>query len=113
MTAATYNITIEQGATFNRLLTLKNREGVVIDLSTVAYVRSSIRPRAQTSEKWDFVVTITDAINGKIKWDMPALTTETIYKSSGVYDLEIEWDDGRVERLLQGDVIVSMNITRG
>jgi hypothetical protein len=112
MSAATYNITIEQGATFSKILTVKGLNDTPLDLTTLNEVRAQLRYRAQADEKWDFAVTILNTQNGTIKWSMLPSVTNTIERSKGVYDMELVWNDGRIERILQGDVNIKSNITR-
>lgn len=38
--------------------------------------------------------------------------TDMLVGTTGVYDLEVEWPDGRVSRVVQGQVTISPNVTR-
>lgn len=112
MPAGKYNITIEPGATFDQTFRVLDADLVAVDLTNVVDVRSQYRERVQSTASVPFATSVSDAANGQIAWTMDAATTSTITNSSGVYDLEIEWNDGKVERILEGDVLVALNVTR-
>lgn len=114
MPAANYPITIEQGSTFEKTLIYKDSQGAVINLSDVAEVRGQVRPTASSSTFKDFTLTIdANPALGKIYWSMSATDTATLTApSTQYYDIELEYDDGSVKRLIQGTVTVSPEVTR-
>lgn len=115
MIAGRLNITIQQGATFSNTIFLKDDDGNPIDLSG-ASVRSQIRPAYDSSSFVAFDISIVaPATNGEILWEMDASTTEGINLSLGtiwVYDVEVEYASGVVQRILQGSAIISPEATR-
>jgi hypothetical protein len=53
-----------------------------------------------------------DPTNGRIKIELPAEDTGALALKSLKYDMEVVSPSGRVYRLLEGGVTVSLNITR-
>ena len=131
MIAGVYNLTIEQGSTFGRLIAIEQP-----DLAT--------DPTGQTFENFDLsgftarmhirrtidtltpMITLTTengriAINPSIVWDatknneislsITAADTATI-TTSGVYDLEIISAGGTVSKVIRGDVTLIPEVTR-
>jgi hypothetical protein len=111
MSAGVYNITIEKGTTFNKLITVKDGNGVVVDL-TGATARSKFRERPRDNNSYSFTVEITDAANGVVSWIMGADVTATLPSNKGYYDLEIVYGDSTVQRILTGSVEVTEFINR-
>jgi hypothetical protein len=119
MAAKVEDIIIEQGATFRRLLTIRDSLGVLIDIADWAF-RGQIRTSATSVDVIaDF--TFTDgAGTGEKNIELDALTTEAIVTTGEKYsaftklwyDVEAELLDGTVYRLLNGLVQVSPEITR-
>lgn len=112
--SGTFNITIEQGATFQKTLIYKDANGDAIDLTNVTEARAQIRPTKASETVEDFTVEVDDdPTTGKIHWSMDATTTAGLTApSTQYYDLEIEFSDGTVRRLLQGTATVDAEVTR-
>lgn len=115
--AGTLHITIEQGATFNPVLTWKDQAGALINLTGYS-ARMQIRPTVD-----DAGIPFVDAtdLNGKlvlggvagtITLNIPATDTAALVFSEAVYDLEVEDASGVVTRLLKGDVYLSPEVTK-
>ena len=111
MSAGTYNFILEQGATFNRILTLKENNAVMnlTGYSVAAKLRST---HDSSSVVGTFTCTISDAANGKITMAMTNSTSAAIEEGIYVYDLEITSGTGSVTRLMQGEVTVNPEVTR-
>lgn len=113
MAAGTYNIIIEKGATFSRVVTIKDSDEIVVDITNVVEIRASLRTREQATDSWDFTCTKSATpTDGKFTWSMTATNTALLPSGNGVYDLELEWPNGSVERILSGDIQIKGNITR-
>lgn len=114
MSAGIYNITIEEGATFQKQITYKDANGNVIDLTDVTDARAQMRPTIASGSSTAFTVAVdADPTTGIIHWSMSATTTAGLSApSTQYYDLEIEFADGTVRRLLQGTVTVDPEVTR-
>ena len=94
MTAANYEITVEAGTTWQLVLTLYDSSNALIDL-TVALGGITL-----------------GGVAGTITIDRSATQTSALKFTAGVYDLEIQSSTGEVTRVLQGDFIVSPEVTR-
>ena len=115
MAATTYDLLIEQGATFSQLITYKEA-GVAVSL--VGYTaRMQVR---STLESATTVVELTTANGrialggaaGTITLTISATDTAALTAGRGVYDLELVSGSGIVTRLLQGVATISRNVTR-
>lgn len=113
MPAGTFNIIVEKGATFTKTLTLTDDSDNPVDLTNVTDARSQLRTRPQDTVAFDFDVSVdSDGTLGLVSWTMSAAVTKTIPAGKGSYDLEIQWADGTIQRLLEGTATVRENITR-
>ena len=111
MAAGTYNFILEQGATFNRILTVKeNNSAMNLTNYTVASkMRSS---HDSGTVVGTFTCTISDATAGEITMQMTNSTTAAIEEGIYVYDLEITNSAGTVTRLMEGNITVNPEVTR-
>ena len=111
MAAGTYNFIVEQGATFNRILTVKENNSA---MNLTGYsVASKMRSTHDSSTVvGTFTCTISNASSGEITMSMTNSTTAAIEEGIYVYDLEITSGTGTVTRLLQGEVTVNPEVTR-
>jgi hypothetical protein len=116
MSAGKYNFEIEQGATFRRSVTYKDSDDVAIDLSN-ATVRMQIRNNYSSEEAAISLSTPDSGIalesdTGVFTFTITAEQTAALTFVQGVYDIEIEYASGDVERILEGRVKVSTEVTR-
>jgi hypothetical protein len=117
MPAATMNITIEQGATYRKVLIWKTgTPETPVDLTDVtarAQIRAEIDADAvllsMTTENGGITIT---PLAGQIELYISADDTAEISWASGVWDLELVLADGDVVRLVKGRVRVSREVTR-
>lgn len=110
---AKLNITIQQGSTF--ILEFEYQfNGSGINLSD-ATPQMHIR-RIASSEKLLLdatpYISIVNAAEGGIRIEIPAAITEQLKFKKAVYDLELHYLDGFVERLVEGNVVLSLEVTR-
>jgi hypothetical protein len=117
MGAATLNIIIEQGATFELTATWTDG-GNPVDLTGVI-ARMMIRKRHSSEEVLlsidsDTIGGITiDALTGVVDVEVSATLTAALPgRLRGVYDLELLFPSGRVVRLLKGRVRVDPEVTK-
>lgn len=110
MPAGTYNLSIEQGATFSLQVTLQAPGGGVFSLVGYA-VRAQIRRSHSHSQAFDLAVSIPAPATGVFVLGLSAAQTSALGFDTGVWDLEIE-SGGVVTRVLQGAVSVSPEVTR-
>jgi hypothetical protein len=136
MVAGKYNITCQQGSTFDLQLTLQytnpDYPGNCVDpndcpeffiwdltgyrarMQVRKYVDSSTRMVELTTENLStYKITLgnPDPVDGTITLFMRAEDTRTIL-TSGVYDIEIISPTNEVDRILQGEFILSPEVTR-
>lgn len=116
MTAATYNITCEQGSTFVQTLTITDNATppVARNLSTYT-ARMQVRPDAESTTT---LLDLTSAggdmtlnSSGVIVVTVSATNTAALARG-GVYDLEIEDAGGVVERVIEGTFTLHKEVTR-
>ena len=113
--AGTLHITIEQGATFNPVMTWKDENGTAIDLSGYT-ARMQLRDTVEdasfihesTTENFEIIL---GGAAGTITFNISAATTEAFIFDEAVYDLELV-NGTIVTRLLKGDVFLSKEVTR-
>jgi hypothetical protein len=114
--AGIYNMTIEQGATYNLDITYTTSDGNAVDL-TAAEIRLGVKDQRTDQEFVLYLdngaaggITITDAIAGKFNINISAIVTAGLTFNRGVYDLEVIFGD-TVVRLLKGRVLVDREVT--
>tara|TARA_B100000029_G_scaffold129488_1_gene122975 strand:+ start:5279 stop:5626 length:348 start_codon:yes stop_codon:yes gene_type:complete len=114
MPAGIYNFTCEQGSTFDRSIEVTNFDDTIRNLDSFT-ARMQVRKDLEASTA---LIELTTE-NGRITID-GALGTVTLSISAadtaaltqgGVYDLEIVDATGAVERLLQGNFNLNLNVT--
>lgn len=113
MAAGKYNILIQQGADYLQPITIRNSEtGVAINL-TGAVITGQVREDYTSATPLaSFTVQNTDLANGKFTLTIPASTTTTMSFDTGVYDVEVLYASGQKDRLLQGSVVFSPEVTK-
>jgi hypothetical protein len=115
MAAGTLNFTIEQGATFNLLLTWE------IDSVPVNITNWTARLQARVDvEDSEVILSLTTSNGGitlggaagTISLDQTATQTALLPAGTYVYDLELISAAGVVTRLVQGELNISPEVTR-
>lgn len=110
------DLLIYQGSTYDKRWTWKSNE-VPVDLSSAA-IKAQARPAPQaglsylemTTENGQIV--IYDAAAGTFGIYLTAEQTAALNFNKAVYDLEIHWASGLVQRLIHGEIILSREVTR-
>lgn len=117
MAAFKLKLDIDQGATFDKTVTWKTGDPPApVDL-TGCIARSQFRSDVDSPTVLFELTTANNRIQlggtaGTIRLRIEATDTAAFTWDSAVYDLEIEFPDGTVERKLKGTVTVSKEITR-
>ena len=116
MTAGTYDITIEQGATYSQVFTWKDANGASINLTGYT-ARMQARESVDTATTFIALTTENGGIAlggaaGTVGLTMIATATAALSIFNGVYDLELISGAGVVTRLLEGSLTVSPEVTR-
>jgi hypothetical protein len=115
MLAGTYKITCDQGATFERVITVKDSTGSPMNLTGYT-ARMQVRREIESSTTLVELTTQNGRITlggaaGTISLSMDAATTAAI-EDEGVYDLEIISNGGAVHRVLKGRFVLNLEVTR-
>ena len=112
MSAATYNLTIDQGSDFAVEFQI-SENGVPRDL-TDYFARSQMRKVKTSSDVANtFTCIITTPLEGRIEMSLSNADTATVPAGSYHYDLAVYTvDDASVTRMLQGTVEVTQDVTR-
>jgi hypothetical protein len=125
MSAGTYDILIEQGATFSVVLSLKDENFVALDLTGLTfrgYIKKSFTDVNAAAQFSFNILNQTDPeTKGKVEVSLSATQTAAIATSASgtsrvitvmVYDIESETPSGTVVRWLQGEAKVSPEVTK-
>jgi hypothetical protein len=115
MIAGTYKITCDQGATFERVFTVKDGNGDLLNLTGYT-ARMQVRPEIDSAEVLVELTTqngriVLGGVAGTIALSLDAGITAEIDKD-GVYDLEIISAGGDVYRVLKGRFVLDPEVTR-
>ena len=112
MSAARYNLVIDQGSDFAINFTVKE-DGSAKNLtgySARAQMRTS---KTASSVAATFTCTISTPANGTVTMSLPNATSSALTAGTYVYDLEIfTANNSTVTRLLQGSVDLTQEVTR-
>ena len=111
MAAGKHNILIEQGATFSKTLTIKDVDGVAINLTGRTFASKLRRRPTDVAATATFTVSILNAAAGTVTWSMPATTTAGIKAEPHYYDLEMT-QGSVVTRLIEGTAFVNFEVTK-
>lgn len=114
MAAGVYDITIEQGATFQMNLTWKDSTGTPVNLTGYS-ARMQVRTTYEAEDTLVSLVSPTDitlgGALGTIAVVIAASATQLLQIDEAVYDLELV-NGSQVTRLLQGKATISREVTR-
>ena len=117
MAAGYLHFIIEQGATFRKVLTLKDSSGSLINLTGYPSAEMDLR---KNQDDADTATTLTTA-NGRIALGGSAGTitleisntdTAALTVGDGVYDLELVDSSNKVLRIMEGTYSIRGNVSR-
>ena len=109
--ASVSNLYVDQGTDFSAIVTLKNQDGTTLNLTGFT-VASQFRKSYQSSSSTNFTVTIYNAVQGKIRMQLPAATTSALLPGRYLYDVEITSPSNERKRALEGILVLTPEITR-
>lgn len=114
MTAAKYDLEIDQGSSFSIALTVSDDNGPK-NLSTF-FPRGQLRKTVDSTDAISFTFDTTQMASGIIIMQLTHSATEAMEPGFYVYDLEIytgsDDDETSVTRLMQGKATVSAEVTK-
>lgn len=110
-TASATNLAIDQGSEFYRTMTLVDTSRTIVDLTNYT-IAGQLRKSYTTTESISLNIVIINAVLGKFSMSLSNLITDTLTSPRYVYDVEITSSGMRTYRILEGNIIVSPNVTR-
>jgi hypothetical protein len=110
--SAKYDLTLYQGATFDRTLEIKDSASAAVDITGYTFAAQIRTSALSGTVAGTFAVAIANASAGRITWEMSSTNTALVPAQQCVYDLEMTKSNGDVVRLLEGFVDVKANVTR-
>jgi hypothetical protein len=110
--SAKYDFDMDQGATFNRTITLKDDNGTVVNLTGNTFAGQIRTSAISGTIAGTFTFAITNASGGVFSWKMTATDSALLPAQQCVYDVEMTQASGDVVRLLEGFVNIKSNVTR-
>ena len=111
--AAIANLTLDQGATFNSDVTVKDANGNAFNLT--GYTAAAKMAKGYSSTRTRTVITCTvaaDATSGVITMALSADETAQLEDGRYVYDLNVTSSGGQTTRVVEGQAIVTPGVTR-
>jgi len=109
--AISYNLFIDQGATFSANVTVKDTTNSIRDLTGYT-ARSQMRRSHYTSNSTAFTATIGTPASGNVTLSLSDAATANLKPGRHVYDIEIVSSANVVERIYEGIVTVYPEVTR-
>jgi len=105
------DLTIEQGATFTRTITIKDASNAAINITGDTFA-GQVRKRHQSATaEASFSFDLTNPTGGQLVASISATNTNSMTPGDFVYD--IEWTNGStVTRLLEGQATVTAQVTK-
>lgn len=113
MSAGKLNILVEAGATFSKTITVNSTPNTPLNL-TGKTLRGQIRYKLQDSAPaatFTFTLANQSTNPGVATWILSATDSALLSQTRAIYDVELV-DGSTVTRLLEGEVFISLNVTR-
>lgn len=108
--ALTYNLVMEQGSTFNTVVTYADSSGVASDLTSYE-VSCQMRRSYYSANSTSITSVITAPEDGEITLSLTPAQTANVRPGRYVYDINIS-TAGTVTRILEGIVTVTPGVTK-
>jgi len=106
-----YDLKIDQGATLALDIECQDDAGKPMDLTGYA-AQAQIRHRHDDPEPAAVFVAVLDHASGMVSLKLDAHQSGQLARAYGVWDCELTAPDGAVQRLVEGKVSVSPQVTR-
>ncbi len=103
------NLVIDQGATFSAQFQIFDENDNLVDFTNYTG-NSQIRKTYSSSNSYSFAVALSNS--GLITLSMSASTTNSISAGRYVYDVEIEDNNGFRNRIVEGIITVTPQVTK-
>lgn len=117
MSAGFYHFIIEQGATFSKVLTLKDSSDALVNLTGYTGAEMDLRSNPDSTTE---IITLTTGNSrialggsaGTVTLTISATDTANLTAGDGVYDLDLTDSTGAITRILEGTFTVRRNVSR-
>lgn len=109
--AQRYDLRIDQGATCAMQIECQDETGAAIDLTGCAAAAQVRYKHTDTDAAATFTATVS-ASTGVINLGLTAAQTAALTKTYGVWDCELTFSDGTKQRLVEGKVSISPEVTK-
>lgn len=109
--AAITNLYIDAGSTFSAIITCRGSDGLPLNLTGFT-VASQIRKSYASATAYSLNPTIYSAVAGKIRITLSHTQSAAIKAGRYMYDIEITSPIGEKQRVSEGIVIVTPEITK-
>lgn len=110
--AAISNLYIDQGSDYSSVITIRSATGLPLNLTDYT-AKSQIRKSYSSSQAFDFICEVINALEGKLRIILPASVNELITPGRWLYDIEItQLSTGKKKRVVEGVVIITPQITK-
>jgi hypothetical protein len=109
--AISYNLFVDQGATFSANVTVKDNSNIARDLSGYT-ARSQMRRSHYSTNSTVITTTIGTPASGNVTLALTNAQTANLKPGRHVYDVEIVSSANVVERVFEGIVTVYPEVTR-
>lgn len=112
MSAARYNLVIDQGSDFAVDFTI-SEDGTVKNLTGFSARAQMRATKLATAVSASFTCTITTPTSGVVRMSLPHATSTALTAGRFYYDMEIyTGSDAAVTRLLYGEITLTQEVTR-
>jgi hypothetical protein len=108
--AMTAYLDIDQGSDFVTEMTLENDNGTPMNLAGYN-VRSQFRKSYNSAVGYDFVTTVTNAVQGKFTLSLSGVASSAIKPGRYLYDVEV-YGTLTKTRVVEGVITISPEITK-
>lgn len=105
------NLYIDQGSDYSDIITVASTNGQPLDLTGYT-VAAQMRKSYQSRTSYNFSSSIYDAVNGKVRLQLSAESSNTITPGRYVYDVEITSPTGGKTRVIEGIVVITPQVTQ-
>ena len=110
---AIYDISLKQGETWSKVLTLKDDNDSVINVTNDTFRGQVRKHHSSTDIQATFTFDpITNGTNGIVTWSLTDTQTSAMSSGKLLYDIEWVQTNGTVTRILEGIVDSTPEITR-
>ena len=104
---------VDQGSTFNNIITLTDdTTNTAINLSGYTVTSQMRRSYYSTNTSANIICSITDTANGIVTMRLASNTTSNLRAGFYLFDVESRTPSGDISRILEGSITVNPGVTR-